>query len=352
LRSLSPTEVPWIDAAPSPEPAPRTADPLESVKALMLQLATGERFERLGAIVQEHLLTGGKMLRARLAMMATEGLGGRAEDGVAWGAACELLHNATLIHDDLQDGDEVRRGKFSVWVRHGQGQAINAGDLLLMLPYVALEHVPTDGATRWELTRAIASRAEATVRGQSLEMTLLSTGRWDWDSYSAAAGGKTSALFCLPVQGAALIAGRSPAAAAEFGDAFQRLGLLFQMQDDVVDLFGDKGRERGGDIREGRVSALVVEHASRHPSERRWLGQLLGRPRDETTDAHVREVADRFRRGGALEGVLQRIAEVRDALAHDPRLASEPALRAVTAELTERCLRPLATVPGAEEALR
>ncbi|MEO1336111.1 MAG: polyprenyl synthetase family protein, partial [Myxococcota bacterium] len=184
---------PELGAQPAPSSegvTPASAaeeEPLEAVKAMMLKLAAGRSFERLGAIVQEHLFTGGKRLRAKLALASLDALDGPSEAAIPWAAACELLHNATLVHDDLQDGDPVRRGRFAVWVRHGQAQAINAGDLLLMLPFIALEHVPANDSVRWQLSRAIARRAEQTVRGQSLEMCLLHSGRWDWESYAEAA---------------------------------------------------------------------------------------------------------------------------------------------------------------------
>ncbi len=325
----------------APLAGPADADAIERVKALMLKLAAGERFERLGAIVQEHLLTGGKKLRARLALSAAEALGVDPDLSVGWATSCELLHNASLVHDDLQDRDEYRRGRFSVWVRHGEAQAINAGDLLLMLPYVAIDHIDVDPARKWALTMALAQRAEETVRGQSLEMTLLTSCRWDWASYDAAAGGKTSALMTLPVHGAAIIAGRDPAAAARLADCFRDLGLLFQMQDDVVDLFGEKGRDRpGGDLREGRVSALVVEHLTRNPQDLVWLGPLLGKPRDETTDADVDRAAHAFR-DGALQGVLQRIRATADRILTAEPLLEEPAVLEVARALTQLSLAPI-----------
>lgn len=314
---------------------------IERVKALMLKLAAGERFERLGAIVQEHLLTGGKKLRARLALSAADALGVSTDLAVGWAASCELLHNASLVHDDLQDRDEYRRGRFSVWVRHGEAQAINAGDLLLMLPYLALEHIDVPPERKWALTLAVAKRAEETVRGQSLEMSLYSSCRWDWTSYDAAATGKTSALMTLPVHGAALLAGRDPEVASRLADCFRDLGLLFQMQDDVVDLFGDKGRDRpGGDLREGRVSALVVEHLTQHPEDLRWLGPILGKPREETTDADVARVAEVFREG-TLQGVLQRIRDVSARILEAAPLCEEPALLEVAKALTALSVAPI-----------
>lgn len=364
MRPLLDSEPPSVDAngpmtamsselVPAHDPRGTSSSPaadierarLDEVRALMLELAVGERFERLGAIVQEHLSTGGKRMRARLALASLEALGADVAGCLPWAAACELLHNAALVHDDLQDHDALRRGSFTVWVRHGQAQAINAGDLMLMLPYLALERLDVEPGLKWGLTRALARRAEATVRGQSLELDLLGAGHWDWASYSAAALGKTSALIALPVEGAALLAGRAPARAAALGDAAQRLGLLFQIQDDVLDLYGEKGRaEPGGDLRQGRVTALVVEHLRSRPEDRDWLISLLAQPETETPLAQVEEAAARFERGGALEATLGRIGALRQELASDPVLEEEPGLKAVLTAAVERALEPLSAL--------
>ena len=101
-----------------------------------------------------------------------------------WAAACELVHNATLIHDDIQDGDRVRRDQPTTWVRHGVGQAINAGDLLLMLPFTLLSEIDAFPVAKWRLSEALARAAEQTVRGQSSEMDLASNGRVTWEDWS------------------------------------------------------------------------------------------------------------------------------------------------------------------------
>src|SRR5687767_11974938 len=111
---------------------------LPQVEALMRTLAGAQVDNVTGPIVLEHLATGGKRLRARLALAAAEACGGRVEDAIGWAAACELVHNATLIHDDLQDGDVLRRGHPTTWVKHGMAQAVNAGDLMLLLPFLAV----------------------------------------------------------------------------------------------------------------------------------------------------------------------------------------------------------------------
>lgn len=317
-------------------------DGLDEVEAVMLRLASGERLDRLGVIVREHLATGGKRLRARLALAAAEVLGARREDAVAWAAACELLHNATLVHDDLQDGDAVRRGRSAVWARHGVAQAVNAGDLLLMLPYVAIEHVPVPDGTRWLLSRALARYAEQVARGQSAEMELLAMHRLDWDSYATSVLGKTAALFALPIYGAALIAGRSHEEAEAIAQELLPIGLLFQVQDDVVDLYGDKGRDVvGSDLYEGKVSALVVEHCRLHPRDRDALLELLQTPRDETQADAVDAVITRFRDGGALAAVWRRMGDIEVAVNESEVLACEPRLHACACELVAMALAPI-----------
>lgn len=316
---------------------------MPAVEEFMADIATGPRFDQLGAIVREHLATGGKRLRARLALATVQSLGFPREAAIPWAAATELLHNATLVHDDIQDGDPMRRGRPAVWSRHGINQAINVGDLLLMLPYRALEHLDVDDAVKWSLASALASYAEDVVRGQSEEMGLLPHCRFDWDGYQAAAEGKTAALFSLPVYGGARIAQRSHDEAAALANEMRPLGLLFQIADDVLDLFGDKGREaRGADLREGKVSALVSEHLRLHPRDGDWLIPLLTCPREETPERLVVHAIDRFRHGGALAAVWQRIETIEARIHESPVLRETPKLQVAAADLLHRALRPIA----------
>lgn len=329
---------------PLPNPL-LSGDGLEEVLHLMSQLAMGTRLERAGHMVQEHLATGGRRVRARLALAAGEALGRTREQMVPWAAACELMHNATLIHDDIQDEDRQRRDQPTVWVRHGISQAINAGDLLLMLPFTALENLQAPSAVRWALCRALARRAEATVRGQSLEMDLLTTSQFSRQHYNRSALGKSGALLALPVEGAALIAGLEPTNAAALAAPFEKIGLLFQLQDDVLDLYGDKGRgEVGSDIREGKVSALVVEHLALYPEDREWLAEILAAPRERTRLEDVEEVIRRFRDGGALESVLSEIDTLHRQVDSHPLLRAVPDLFDVAQDLIRLSLTPIASL--------
>ncbi|MEM6930190.1 MAG: polyprenyl synthetase family protein [Myxococcota bacterium] len=321
-----------------------SSDGLDQVEMRMLQLVEGTRVDRVGSMASEHLSTGGKRLRARLALAATEALGGHRSQAVGWAAAVELLHNATLVHDDLQDGDEVRRGAPTVWASHGMEQAINVGDLMLMLPYLAVEETQ-DPVIGFALTRCLARNAADIVRGQSEELSLLGTRRLDWGNYVAAAAGKTSGLFTLPVTGAALLAGRTPVVADALGAAFGRLGLVYQLVDDVIDLYGDKGRaQAGSDLYEGKVSALVAAHLGRAPEDAGWLVTLLETSRDQTSPADVTDAIGRFRRSGALSDVLRRIQSLVDETRETPALVAEPQLQAVAMGLASLATAPIGSL--------
>jgi geranylgeranyl diphosphate synthase type I len=326
------------DANTSPDL--RDPEGLDAVEQRMRWLARGDLRERAGDMVHQHIATGGKRLRARLALAALEALGGALPHGVAWAAAVELLHNATLIHDDIQDGDTMRRGAPTLWTVHGVAQAINAGDLMLMLPFVALEGAPHE--VRGDLACALARYASRVVRGQVQELDLLGRGTLSWDAYMHSVRGKTAALMALPVHGAVLLAGRGPGQAEALSEAFETLGILFQLQDDVLDLYGDKGRDEvGADLYEGKVSALVVAHLDTHADDRQAILELLRQPRERTSRADVLATIERFRTAGSLRRVLDCIDALAQSVRHDQALEQEPALHAVARQLVNLVLAPI-----------
>jgi geranylgeranyl diphosphate synthase, type I len=309
---------------------------LDQVELLLLQLGVGSRLDRLGNAVQEHLATGGSRTRARLALAAGEAVGLERETLVPWAVACEMLHNATLVHDDLQDGDEVRRGRPALWAAHGPAQAVNAGDLMLMLPYTAVGRLDAPGAVRWQLCEAVARRAEETVRGQASELDLLPSRSFRWEQWERAARGKSGALLALPVEGAARLAGLEARTALALAEPFATLGVLYQATDDLVDLWGDKGREQAGnDLREGKVSALVAAHLALNPADEAALHAALSLPRHETTDAVVSAWTERFATGGARAAVQTFVSAQARALLDVPMLRAVPPLRDVAEELVQ-----------------
>ena len=321
------------------------ASDLDAVRDLMRRLVGDDPTDICAEMANAHLVGGGKYLRASLALGAAAALGVEPRHAVPWAAACELMHNASLIHDDLQDGDEVRRDRPAVWRTYGKEQAVNAGDMMLMLSVRAVFH--TDVAQFGpsvvaDLAACIARRGDETARGQAREMQLRARHDFDRERYLEAARGKTAGLFGLPVEGAAILAGFSAEEAVALAKPFEALGLLYQLQDDVIDLYRDKGRGApGADLREGKVSALVVWHAARHPQDQPWLHALLTRGRAGITPEDVVDASERFATGGALMGVLAAIDELAAAV-DDAVLARAPGLVAAAASLRDVFLAPLA----------
>jgi len=297
-------------------------------------------------MVHEHLDSGGKRLRARLAIAACQALGGRAEDAVDWAAAVELLHNASLVHDDIQDGDRTRRGKPALWARYGSAQAINSGDLLLMLPFRALRTYPAE--VQAALVQILADYAESTVRGQIRELELAASPDKGWGEYFGAVSGKTGTLFALPVRGAAQIAGLENEQANRLAQTFNSIGVLYQLQDDLLDLFDAKGRGvRGSDIYQGRLTAVVLTHLDLHPEDAEEVFETLARPREGTAHEEVDRLIARFIAGGATQQLLERIQALASELSASGPLSTSAGLEAVARELIERVLAPLDEVKGA-----
>ena len=318
---------------------------LEEVALLMSEVVDECVVDPLRSMVIEHLETGGKRIRARTALEAAAALGLEPQAVIEIAAACEFLHNATLVHDDLQDGDTVRRGEPTVWVRHGEAQAINVGDVMLMMSTLVLRESAFDAATRWWLSEALSSRAVATAAGQSLELALLDRAWMDRDHYLTAASGKSGPFFALPIEAAALCAGLDPNLSHSIGNATLDLGCLFQVRDDILDLFGDKGRgSRGNDLREGKVSALVVCHLEHCPEDREALVDTLRRDRDETSDADIAFWTERFQASGGLKTACGMVADLTEQVSTSPALESEPNLRELTRRTATAIAKPIAAL--------
>jgi len=291
----------------------------------------------LAQMVEEHLETGGKRTRARLALAAGSALGVESDALVPWAAACELLHNATLVHDDIQDGDRIRRGEPALWVRHGRAQAINAGDALLLLPMTVLEAADAlDDGLRWRLTACLTRRALATASGQAAEIRLptsvLREAAEAWGAWLDAARGKSGQLFALPIEGAALVAGWEPGLARVLGDRLTELGVLYQIHDDVLGLFAERsGRVPGSDVREGKITSLVAVALER-AEHRRPVREMLERA-PEITDEDVRRLGQHFVASGTLRTLVERARVSTRRLIDEPTLAHTPELAAIVARL-------------------
>lgn len=319
-----------------------TDDGLDAVDLVLRGRASIDHADTLASWFGDFLASGGKRLRARIALASAYSLGSSRDRAVPWAAAVEAMHNATLIHDDIQDEDRYRRGKKTTWVKHGVAQAINVGDFGLMLPFAIVADMYESAEVRSGLSRVLAQQGIRAARGQRDMLGLLSEKRFQKDDYLRAVAGTTGSFFSLPVQGSAILAGYDDAEARLIGDAFLPMGVLFQLQDDILDLYGDKGRDRrGSDLRDGKVSALVVEHLARRPKDAAWLIPLLEAPRCETPQGAVTEAIARFQRSGALKACLNDIDTITQDILESPVLRRHTWLSEMAAEFITLALHPL-----------
>jgi geranylgeranyl diphosphate synthase type II len=201
--------------------------------ALEEALSIYERPEELAEAMRHALMTGGKRLRPVICLLAAEAVGGNMENARYAAAAIELLHNYTLVHDDLpsMDNDTLRRGKPTVWAKYGETTAVLAGDALQALAFQILaktqENRPGDVS---RVLRILAEKAVNVVRGQVEDLSR----REDSDYYFIYEH-KTADLFVAAAKMGAIIGGGSDEEVEAIGEYALNLGLAFQYEDDLLD---------------------------------------------------------------------------------------------------------------------
>lgn len=291
----------------------------------------------LATMLSYHMSTGGKRLRALLPLALAEVLGHDVDALVPFGAACELLHNATLVHDDLQDGDRVRRGQPTIWVAYGEARAINLGDAMLYYTLLLLGRLDAPVALKYAVQERLIRETLRVIDGQDREFLLQSMQTPGLQDYIDMVEGKTSGLFSLPLAGAALLCGAPDELVNALEIASADLGVVFQIQDDLLDIYGDKGREhRGTDIAEGKISMLVV-HAldSADATDAAWLKALLGRERDSVTRDEIEQAIGVLERAGAVERAVEEIDRRIERVMNQPIWASYPNVRVMLEQVSE-----------------
>lgn len=290
-----------------------------------------------------HYETGGKRLRALLPLLTAEAFGQPPAKMLPFGAACEMLHNATLVHDDLQDGDMVRRGRATVWNKYGKAQAINLGDAMFYYTLMLERRLDVSVERRERCAGRILQETLRVIDGQEREFLLKQEEQPSVEAYFRMVEGKTSGLFALPMAGTAEVLGADAKVVDGLASAAHHMGVLFQIQDDVLDIYGDKGRDmRGSDLAEGKRSALVV-HAleNANPDDRAQLLDVLNRDRTETTASHVLEVIALFERTHSLNYALEEMQRRQRSALDVGALRAHPRLLELIGGFCELFLAPI-----------
>lgn len=246
---------------------------LTGVEGVMRQAVGGERVSEYGIAARagiDHLTAGGRRVRARLALRAGEALGLSDNDSVIIAATVELLHNASLVHDDLQDREKSRRGVPTVWAAHGDEIAICTGDLLLSSAYGVLSKF-SDCRKLPDLIKQAHECSSKVIRGQSAELLARGKQVTDMAVYEGIAAGKSGALLGLPLE-LVLIAADHHAWLSDAKRAARSFGIAYQIRDDLEDVVSDAIGEAGPRA----VNALLVLRAGGHGQNAEAVAREIG----------------------------------------------------------------------------
>ncbi|MEU8760459.1 polyprenyl synthetase family protein [Streptomyces sp. NPDC048659] len=218
----------------------------------------------------------GKAVRPALALISAEAAGAAPEVGIPGAVAVELVHNFSLLHDDLMDGDEQRRHRDTVWKVHGPAQAILVGDALFALANELLLELGTVEAGR--ATRRLTTATRKLIDGQAQDISYEHRERVTVEECLEMEGNKTGALLACAVSIGAVLGGADDRTADKLEEYGYHLGLAFQAVDDLLGIWGDPestGKQTWSDLRQRKKSLPVVAAlAAGGPASER-LGELL-----------------------------------------------------------------------------
>ncbi|OKY77934.1 MAG: Geranylgeranyl pyrophosphate synthase IspA [Candidatus Methanohalarchaeum thermophilum] len=241
--------------------------------------------------VHYHLKTGGKRWRPALCVLVCEALGGDKKKVLPFAAAIEIIHNFSLIHDDIEDQDEIRRDKPALWKKVGIPRAINVGDGMFAKSFVSASRSKEVGLSyqkSFKLMELLSKVVTSLMEGQAMDIN--SRDRLDIteEEYMTMISNKTGSLVGGSLMGGAIVADASDKAKRNLREFGEKIGPAFQITDDILDFSEKKGRggSIGNDIREGKRSLMVVNYlqTSDDPTD---LIDILDKPREETTERDV-----------------------------------------------------------------
>lgn len=229
---------------------------------------------------------GGKRIRPMLALAVADALGGDCTKYVHAALAVEGFHNFTLLHDDIMDRADTRHGRPSVYRKYGEAAAILSGDAMLTLAGMLLTDNPQfDAETKVRLNDTFNARAMEVYFGQAFDMDFESRNDVTIEEYNQMIGYKTAALIAGSCQIGAICAGANEDVTKAFFSYGDNLGMAFQLQDDLLDTFGDPktfGKPVGGDILNDKKTWLRITAQAEAPEEMGNATLLSGNNKIET----------------------------------------------------------------------
>lgn len=221
--------------------------------------------EFIQAIGEDLVTAGGKRLRPQLAFVTADLLAVDAEHAMQVALAVELLHSASLLHDDLIDDADTRRGREAAFRRYGNVVSVMSGDFMLAKVLAILAQV-----NQADFTRLMSHTAAEICEAEVLQFQMAALENYSFENYHKIITGKTAALYVAALEGVAILAEVESAQREALRAYAYAYGRAFQMRDDYLDLLGDEaviGKPIGGDMREGKATYAVLELILKHKLE-------------------------------------------------------------------------------------
>jgi len=296
--------IPFARAAePSLDPLMAlVAEGMNSVNAVILDRMQS-RIPLIPALAGHLIAGGGKRLRPMLTLASAALLDYPGARHHKLAATVEFIHTATLLHDDVVDGSELRRGKAAANIVFGNPPTVLVGDFLFSR---AFELMVEDGSLK--VLRILSNASAVIAEGEVDQLTAQRQIETSEERYLDIIGAKTAALFAAACRIAAVVAERDDATERALDDYGRNLGIAFQLVDDAIDYDSDAdtmGKGRGDDFREGKMTLpVILAHARGDDDERKfWREAIAGR---RTSEADLAQAIALIRRHDALAATRER----------------------------------------------
>ena len=263
--------------------------------------------KRLHGAMTHLFAGGGKRYRAILPRLVGEATGTAHDGHYTLGSSIEIIHNFTLVHDDIMDQDPIRRGLNAVHIEYDDATAINAGDAMLAVGFEILadsEEISPENLKF--LVQSIGEMVRRVAEGQQEDFDFEQREYVSEDEYIAMIAGKTSAMFETCAETGAKLAGASPKTVENMADWGLKLGLCFQLMDDLIDITGDTetlGKPAGSDVVQGKKTLIAI-HALDSDNDLPAFTKVYGK--GECSENDLNAAVNELRNNGSIDYAMDR----------------------------------------------
>jgi geranylgeranyl diphosphate synthase type I len=277
----------------------RTKEMIKEVDRAIMGYVERGMHEKLIKAMRHYPEAGGKRMRPVMAILAAEAVGKRGKEALPFGCSLEIIHNFTLVHDDVIDKDPVRRGRPAVHIAFDEPTAIIAGDALFAIAFDVLATTEVDGERLRRLLHTVSDTVFLVAEGQQIDVDNEDRSTVSREEYLDMVEKKTAVLFACAAEGGAIIGGGTEKQIVDMREYARLLGIGFQIWDDVLGIKGDAkkvGKPIGSDIRNGKRTLIVVDALERleNDDRRHVLADTLGNATasDEQVEAAIQLLDD------------------------------------------------------------